>query len=189
MLKFTIFDSPKQFSKTRFIEAIQERVKFSQGVDISLHSTKEQSYVIVEANNKHIVGVAYLLKKVRKDIPEELKDILGGNEERELWECSSIYLDVSICSLALGIVPLGRILAMFYQDIYEKFVEFGVKRNLNFISIKLLPEIYDLTKTIGGWPYVVGLSPQHSSDGLFHGILPLSGSRYEFYRSALKGSP
>lgn len=184
MLKFTILDSSQQFSKTKFIESIRERVMFSQGVNIAPRSKREQAYVLVETKNKNIVGVAYLVKKLRKDVSEELRDILGGYSDKDIWECPAIYLDVSMCSLSLGVIPLGGILSTFYQDIYEKFVSFGAQRNISFIVIKLLPEIYELTKTIGGWPYVVGLSPQHSSDGLFHGILPLSGSGYEAYCTA-----
>jgi len=157
---------------------------FSQGVNIAPLSKREQAYVMVETKNKNIVGIAYLVKKFRREVSEDLKDILGAYPDKDIWECPALYLDVSMCSLALGVIPLGGILATFYQDIYDKFVAFGAQRHISFIAIKLLPEIYELTKTIGGWPYVAGLSPQHSSDGLFHGILPLSGSRYEAYCSA-----
>lgn len=75
-------------------------------------------------------------------------------------------------------------LQSFYRELYEGFVEFGRIKGIGFLIMKLSPKVYNSTKIYGLWPYVVELKPDNSLDGLFHGILPLTGSQYIAYRKS-----
>ncbi len=67
----------------------------------------------------------------------------------------------------------------FYQDLLEKFMEFGQKTKADFLYLTLCPFEYERTKNKGFWTYVLEIKPEESPDGLFHGILPLSAQQKE----------
>ena len=65
----------------------------------------------------------------------------------------------------------------FYQDLLEKFMEFGQSTKTDFLYLTLCPFEYERTKNKGFWPYVLEIKPEESPDGLFYGILPLSAQQ------------
>lgn len=190
MFKFEIIESVQQNSRNRVIKAMKEKMTFSQRIEFSSKNKVNQTFILAESQSKKILGGAYLLKKNLDEIQEDLRDLVTTltSQNEHVWECSALYIDPSV-QQSLFIMPTAEIcLQTFYRDLYTKFVELGLKNKVHFIIMKLVTEAYDLSKNIGLWPYIVELNPHTAADGLFHGILPLTGSQYEAYCNTWKMS-
>ena len=183
MFKFEIIESVQQNSRNRVIKAMKEKMTFSQRIEFSSKNKVNQTFIIAESQGKKILGGAYFLKKNLDEIQEDLRDLVTTltSQNGHVWECSALYVDPSL-QQSFFIMPNAEVcLQTFYRDLYAKFVELGLKNRAHFIIMKLATEDYDLSKNIGLWPYIVELNPHTAVDGLFHGILPLTGSQYEAY--------
>ncbi len=183
MFKFEIVESVQQISRNRVIKEMKEKIRFSQRIEFSSKNKVNQTFILAESQGKKFFGGAYLLKKNLDEIQEDLRDLVTTltSQNEHVWECSSIYVDPSF-QQSLFIRPNAEVcLQTFYRELYAKFVQLGLKNKVNFIIMKLAIDVYDLSKNIGLWPYVVELNPHTAVDGLFHGILPLTGSQYEAY--------
>ncbi|MDZ4322495.1 MAG: hypothetical protein U1A05_00170, partial [Alphaproteobacteria bacterium] len=100
-----------------------------------------------------------------------------------VWECSfSCFSKNRDQEAKISVISPQE----FYRNLYNKLVEFGKKKEVGFVIMKLLPETYLSSKEWGAWPYVVELKPENSPDKLFHGILPLTGSQSEAYQKSWK---
>lgn len=183
MFKFEIIESIQKISKNRVMRAMKEKMTFSQGIEFSAKNKENQTFIIAEGQGKKIFGGAYLLKKKLNEIQEDLRELVTTltSQNEHVWECSALYVEPSF-QQSLFILPHAEVcLQIFYRELYLEFVEFGLRNRVNFIIIKLAVDVYDLSKNIGLWPYVVELNPHVTSDGLFHGILPLTGSQHDAY--------
>ena len=190
MFKFEIIESIQQNSRNRVIKAMKEKMTFSQRIEFSSKNKVNQTFILAENKSKKILGGAYLLKKNLNEIQEDLRDLVTTltSQNEHVWECSALYVDPSV-QQSLFIRPNAEVcLQIFYRDLYAKFVELGLKNRAPFVIMKLATEAYDLSKNIGLWPYIVELNPHTAVDGLFHGILPLTGSQHEAYCSIWKNS-
>ncbi|MBI2707090.1 MAG: hypothetical protein HYX35_02075 [Proteobacteria bacterium] len=185
MLKFEIIESTQRIFKNKLIKLIIEKMKFFQGIELSLKNRITPIFIIAEARGKKICGGACLLKKKITDIQEDLGELVTTLtvHNNTVWECSTIYFEPSSNYPLLNTSEVDVFLQNFYRGLYEELVAFGSKKKVSFIIMKLLPDVYVSTKKFGLWPYVVELKPQNSPDGLFHGILPLAGSQYEAYQN------
>ena len=186
MLKFKIINSSQKISKDTFLKLVQENPHFPHEKTTSLKTKGTYSIILVENDRKKIVGGAYLLKKNKNAIQEELHDLLSPLNNEPLWECLAIYLEASSESSILAIPEKTLFVRKFLYGLYKKFVEFGEDHRINFVLMKLRAETYELTKKIGEWPYVVEIDPSLSGEGVFYGVLPLSGSQYKAYIYANK---
>jgi hypothetical protein len=142
-------------SKETILRLMKETPHFPHEKLIPLKTKGTQSIIIAENDRKKSVGGAYLLKKSKDDIQEELRDLLSPLSDEPLWECSAIYLEVSLDPSVLEISEKTLFIRKFFHSLYEKFVEFGKNHKVNFILMKLRAEMYYLTKKIGEWPYVI----------------------------------
>jgi hypothetical protein len=187
MFKFAVIESPQYFLRNKLKKLMAEKMQFFQGGATSLSDRLAPTFIIAYGEGKKILGGACLVKKNLIDIQDEVKELLTPPTFRQdyVWECSTIYVDVSRTYPRSSHRP-EELLRSFYQGLYAECVAFGRRQDTNFIIMKLLDEGYIATKELGLWPYVVEIKPKNSSDGLFHGILPLTGRLYNAYQRALK---
>lgn len=71
---------------------------------------------------------------------------------------------------------------IFYRNLYNTLTEFGKREGTGFLCVSVDSCEYLCTEGLNFWPYIFELKPQHSPDGLFHGVLALTGSQYEEYQ-------
>lgn len=183
MFKFEIVESPQKIFKNHLRQGMIERMKFYQGIELPLKSHLNPLFIIAEGPNKKMLGGACLHRKEICEIHEDLSDLLETLvlDNNYIWECSTVYLELTP-HYPVPDTPEGDLFSQdFYRGLYEELVNFGIKKKINFIIMKLNAQVYFSTKEIGLWPYVVEIKPQISADGLFHGILPLRGSQYDSY--------
>lgn len=187
MLKFEIIESTQRIFKNKLIKLTTEKMKLSQGIEFSLKRSTPPTFIIAKKDSKAIFGGACLLKKKLFDIQEDLGELIAALtiHKNAVWECSTIYFETSSSHPPSSSSEEETFSKHFYQGLYEGLVTFGSQKKISFIIMKLPSDIYVATKKFGLWPYVVELKPQNSPDGLFHGILPLTGSQYEAYQSTL----
>jgi len=179
MFKFEIIES----SQYKFTKLIMEKMDFFQKLNISLENRANTILIIAKTQNRKILGGARLLKKNLENIQEDVRELVTAltSHKGYVWECSRVYLELSSVHRIPNRSEKKLILENFYQGLYEELVAFGAREKVSFVITRFLPEVYLSTKEFGLWPYVVELRPQNSPDGLFHGILPLTGSQYDAY--------
>jgi len=187
MLKFEIIESTQRIFKNKLIKLTTEKMKLFHGIELSLKHHIPPTFIVAKKDNKTIFGGACLLKKKLVDIQEDLGELVAALtvHKNAVWECSTIYFETFSTHLPSHSPEEETFSKHFYRGLYEELVTFGSQKRVSFIIMKLPPDIYVATKKFGLWPYVVELKPQNSPDGLFHGILPLTGSQYEAYQSIL----
>ncbi len=155
-------------------EKLQTELKF---LISELYSSKDPSIIILGKGIEYPThGGAYLKKKDINNIQDDLRELVSTFPLNGfVWECSNVGLDFSAGELCLDDAK-NYFFRSFYRGLYRSMIDFGKLKGINFLVIKLSLENYSATKEFGLWPYVVELKPHQSEDGLFHGILPLSGS-------------
>ncbi len=184
MLKFDIQESSYKIFRNNFTHAMVEKLKFFQGIDAPLGTRVRPLFITVEGEKGKIIGGACLLKKDLHSLQGDIADLIATltSPHKQVWECSAVYFDALPQYASWDAENLHLLMQNFYRTLYDGLVAFGLKKNAHFIVMKLLNETYSETRTIGLWPYVIELKPTSSSDGLFHGVLPLIGRQYESYK-------
>ncbi|HUX80388.1 MAG TPA: hypothetical protein VMW10_11710 [Alphaproteobacteria bacterium] len=184
MFRFKIIDQKKAMTEIQAIDLVAKKFKCYQEMKIFLNS-REDSILILAEKDEKLVGGAFLLKQELKNIQEDVRELVTTlSWHNYIWECSMVCFENTDEQMSL-VTPESKYYSQsFYRGLYEGFVEFGRIREVGFLVMKLTPEAYESTKIFGFWPYVVELRPDHSFDGRFHGILPLTGSQYKAYRKS-----
>ena len=172
MLKFDIIESEEDKNKVNRSNLMKNLTRscfdfsFSKGVN----------YIFVEGPEIDFFGGAILIKKELYEIQEDIRLLVTDMPLQGLiWECSQVFHPKALTKKAEEEGALYE----FYRGLYEKLVEFGHRKGIGFIIMKLTPEIYCSTIKWGKWPYVVELKPENSHDPLFHGV-------YEAYQRTWK---
>ncbi|OJW51482.1 MAG: hypothetical protein BGO67_07000 [Alphaproteobacteria bacterium 41-28] len=130
------------------------------------------TFIVTEDTARGIHGGALLLKQNFTSLHRYIRKSLSSlaSQNQEVWTCA-VALHMENYSLVDHFEPFCK---TFYQNLYEKFIEFGKQEKISFLCMILEPGEYLCTEVIGFWPYVVEVRPQESLDGLFHGILSLT---------------
>ncbi len=179
MFSFEIIESKKEIFENQHIDLITKKMKF-------FPDNQDDVMFILGEEKKILRGGACLVKKRLKNIQEEVREFVAPLPLHSyVWECSTICLETSYKDSVPETPELDYFFQGFYRGLYREFVEFGRMKGVGFLIMKLASEVYNSTKEWGLWPYVVELKPGNSPDGLFHGVLPLTGSQYKAYQESL----
>ncbi|MBY0292588.1 MAG: hypothetical protein K2W92_04795 [Alphaproteobacteria bacterium] len=151
------------------------RVKNPHIPEFFLKNHTNATFILTQNECKGIYGGAVLLKQsfssLHKSIQKSLVSFTSATSE--MWTCT-IFLHLEDDHLSVNFESLCK---SFYQNLYKTLADFGLKENIGFLCLTLLPGEYLCTEAIGFWPYVVEVRPQDSLDGLFHGIVSLAKDR------------
>lgn len=164
---------------SHFMECIKSRA-YSR---LSKRDCNRTTFILLEDEKNGVCGGALLLKKGLREFPHEIANTLSEfiSPKECIWQCMaflSFKKDSPLCATNEG----DHFCQIFYRNLYHALVEFGKKEGTGFICISLDPQEFLCTDGLTFWPYIFELKPQNSSDGHFHGILPLMGSQYEEYQ-------
>jgi len=182
--KLNIFESERKIFKNRPIDLIEKKIKCFQGLKI-ISEEQDGAIFIIAEGRESLIGGARLVRTKLKNIQEDVRELVTTLPlEGYVWECSSVFFEVTAEYSASGEPETEYFYQSFYRGLYDGFVEFGKMKGVGFLIMKLASEAYVSTKEFGMWPYVVELKPDNSPDGLFHGILPLTGSQYTAYQKS-----
>lgn len=183
MLKFEIIELQEGNNESNLIARMQENVKNDQSKHGASEEPKNTIFIIADEKRKELVGSACLFKKELSMIQEDVRELVMTLPlHNRVWECSNVYIETAYKNLEPENKDSTGFSQNFYRGFYEGLVEFGKQKKANFVIMKLSSDVYNATKKYGSWPYVVELKPENSPDGLFHGILPLTGSQYKAYQ-------
>ncbi len=144
---------------------------------LSLSDLQQATFILLSEKAMPTKGGALLIKKKIGSLHSTLSKALQSHFPllQDVWTGS-------VC-LQLPSHMRGRdfefMCKAFYRMIYEDLIAFGIKERTPFICLTMTPTEHLSTEIMGFWPYVLGVKADESSDGLFHGILALKGSKLE----------
>ncbi len=156
------------------IDLVMGMMQFSQNISLSSEEQDVSPFIIGEDENCDVYGGAVLYKKSVATLHDHLKGVISAiiPQKEEVWGGSlSLFIDDKMPSLGMADSDFYH---EFYKNLLEEFISFGEKEGVRFLCLTLDPLEYLRTKKKGLWPYILEVTPQHSLDGLFHGILSLS---------------
>jgi hypothetical protein len=165
------------------INRFTERIKSRTHVRFSQREQNRATFILTNNEEKDFEGGAILLKKKLKDFPSELVNVLSDfvPSQEDMWQCV-VFISFEKDSPLYETDEMLHFCQIFYRKLYNRLVGFGKKEGTGFLCVSLDSEEYLCTEGLISWPYVFELKPQDSCDGLFHGILPLTGGPYEDYQ-------
>lgn len=183
MFKFDIIESYDKGICNQFVIFLKKKMNQLQESKDSSKNQNNDVFIVGKGREEISLGGAYLQKRGLPDIQEDLREIVTALPPYDyVWECSDIYFEIPNRCPGSVEPKWDYYSRSFYRGLYEEFIEFGKMKGISFIIMKLPHETYLSTKEFGLWPYVVELRPDSSPDGLFHGILPLTGSQCDAYQ-------
>jgi len=145
-----------------FIELMQSR----HSLPLSCEEKKLSTFIVGQSDDGHVYGGAILQHQHVSELPDSIEPVISAvipNQEyvwAATFSCCENQGDTSF----------------FYRDLLKQFTAFGKEKNSRFLCLSLSPEEYLRTKKQEGWPYVLEVAPQDTAEGIFHGILSLSGT-------------
>lgn len=187
MFNFVFIDANRHKQKIQCDHIIKELLDRFKQEDESVLQT---SHVLIVGKGieERMVGAALIQSVSLSHIQEDVRELVTDLPlQDKIWLCSSIIFEPSEYEVHFEKMQLDYFSRSFCRDLYKAFVEFGYLKGINFMIMKLTPHVYLFTKEYGLWPYVVELRPHHSSDKLFHGILPLKGTQSLAYQKNSEG--
>jgi hypothetical protein len=164
------------------INHFMDLVKSRHAFGLSKHDQNQATFVLCDDKIKGACGGALLFQKKVEDFPYKISNTLLDfiPPKEKAWECI-VSLSINDSSL-WATNEEGYFCQQFYRNLYNNLVDFGKKESTGFLCVSLDFQEFLCTEGVTLWPYIFELKPQQSSDGLFHGILSLTGSQYEDYQ-------
>lgn len=167
-----------KLSIDRFMELIH-----MHSTDFSEHEKNKATFIVAEDREDGVHGGAFLYKKRLDEFPPELINALSDFllPVEWVWDCI-VTLSIDDDSILYKMNEVDRFCHIFYRNLYNRLKFLGKNEDVGFLCISLFSAEYIYMEEFISWPYILELKPQESSDGLFHGILPLIGSQCEAYQ-------
>ncbi len=146
-----------------FVELLKQR----QDVPLSSEEQELSTFIVGQGEEGHIYGGAILQQRHVSELPAHIESVISTviPNRKHVWAAT-----FSLCA-----EPAIEDPSLFYADLLKRFIDFGKEKSSSFLCLSLTPAEYMRTE---GWPYVLEVSPDETSDGLFHGILSLSGDAH-----------
>lgn len=182
---FEVIEPKYQCFYKSLIERFIEPIKLCPplGFELSHLVQNRTTFILGEDKEKGVYGGALLFKERLHDCPKELVTPLSDfiPLQEDIWKCV-ISMSFKNDSPLYTTGKLEFFCQTLYRNLYDILVEFGERERTGFLCVSLDPREFLCTEGLIFWPYVCELKPRNSSDGFFHGILPLTGSQYEAYK-------
>lgn len=157
------------------IDSFLSLLKIYQNFSPSPEELQDGTFIIASDNEYGVYGGALLLEKSVWDLEHGIRQIVltFQPDTNNLWTGLIGFYREHERSFSTAKILEGYL--DFYHDLLEAFNDFGNKKEINFLCLTLNPIEHLKLKNHGFWEYVGKVLPQESSDGLFHGILSLTG--------------
>lgn len=179
MYNFIIIDQCDHINRNKYLNEIKFLMNHFLDKDKNEKDLSSPIFILANGVEKNLIGGAYFQKLPLLEIQEDLRELVSTFPlHGHVLQCSGVFLGVRDEKAPFKHTDWDFFCRSFYCSLYETMIELGKLNGVKFMIMKLTPQVYDLTKEFGTWPYVVQLKPHDSTDGLFHGILPLTGTQY-----------
>lgn len=176
---FSIIEPKDYLFNKSLVDPLLEVIKCHSSLSSNFENHKDATFLVVKDEPRGIYAGALLIKKslasLYKTVGKNIHKLAFHNEN--VWTCTlSIQMAENEASPRYEYFCKN-----FYRNLYEKLLEFGIKEKVDFLWVTLEPVEHLSTELIGSWAYDAKVSPKHSLDGLFHGILPLTRSQLHYF--------
>jgi hypothetical protein len=160
------------------IDLFVELLQSNSFMRVAEEDRNNATFILTKNKDKGLCGGAMLLKKKLYEFPKEfVKNIAPFVLPQEtVWKCT-VFLHFENDNPLSTSVEDELFCQSFYEELYEKLGEFGKKEEIGFLCMSLDPGEHLCTEEMGLWPYLLPFKPEESPDGLFYGVLPLTGSQ------------
>lgn len=169
----------------RSIDRFMNLTRSCINLGFSQQDQNEATFILSDDREMGVYGGALLFKKKVNDFPPELVKMLADfvSPQDCMWKCIIFLSFEKECPL-YDTEEIIHFCQIFYRKLYNRLVRFGKKEETGFLCISLDSREYLCMEELILWPYVFEFKPQDSTDGFFHGILPLTGGQYEDYQKS-----
>ncbi|OJW46258.1 MAG: hypothetical protein BGO67_08555 [Alphaproteobacteria bacterium 41-28] len=160
------------------IHSFLNLLKVYQKCDLLLNDEHAQvksnaTFIIAEDDDRGVYGGAVLFTQPVSLLYEKIaKVILKFQPERQDVWLGRLCFCVEDNKNAFTLSALD-FYQNFYVELYKALIEFGAKKDLDFLALTLHYKDYENIKTYGYWPYLLEVQPVHAPDFCFHGLLDI----------------
>jgi|GEM_PF-2448670 len=172
---------PKDYSYYRArIDLFIGLIKLNQNLPLSCEEQACSTFIIGEGEDGIVHGGAILHKQPINTLPTQLRTFLSTcvlNME-DVWVCTlGLCLENTKCTfLNKDELNFSHV---FYSRLLKKLNEFGKKKNISFLCLKLNSFEHLRIKDKAAWSCILEIGPKKSLESLFYGILPLDQQKYK----------
>lgn len=173
---FNIIEPKDHQTYQAHIESFLSLLNIYQNYSPSPEEGQEGTFIIASDNEYGVYGGVLLLEKCIWDLERKIRQVVLTFQPEifSVWNGQiGFYRDLHEGPFSTAKILQGYL--DFYQDLLKALNDFGHKKGINFLCLTLNSIEHLKLKKHGFWSYVGKVLPHESSDGLFHGILPLSG--------------
>lgn len=163
------------------VELFLDLIEKSQDLPLTIDELYTATFILAENEDFGLYGGAILWRRPVEDLYSQIRDIVSTflpHKNKVLCGTLSLGLD-SGNPFYTG--PIPSAFQTFHTELLQCCVNLGVRKKIHFLCLTLSPMEYYASKKKGHWPYLFEVNPQHSLDGLFHGILPLKANGRSFF--------
>jgi len=155
------------------IDSLLSLLKIYQGFTPSAETRKNATFIIGEDKKYGVYGGAIIYAEEVKSLYHKLATPLLEffPKKEQIW-CGRLCLCIDQEDRVLRLETLD-LCEDFYGDLYKILIKIGQKQKTSYFALTLPSEEYRNTITYGDWPYLLEISPSHSPDYRFHGLLAL----------------
>ena len=168
---FQFIEPEEHYEYKDLITPFLKNLKDSPQLYQSFDQWREAFFLLAKGESNSTKGGALLLKQRIEKIHPTLQVHL-----KTLYPTMK-YLWTGAISLQVHEEVTGRdfekICRLFYTALLSDLIAFGIRQDVKFLALKMLPIDYHMIDRQSFWPYMAQVSPQSSRDDLFHGILTL----------------
>ena len=174
-----MFDFIPPTDHDSFRERINNFLKDLKTHNSDLYGTikpkSKATFILAQENSYQIEGGAILFQQKPSSLHTEVQGYIkdNGHLSESVW-AGTLYLHFEDEIQGHIFESLCKV---FYQYLYESLLTFGVQEQTSFLCLTLDPCEHLSTELIGLWPYKVQVRHRESPDGLFHGVLALTGNQ------------
>ncbi len=169
------------------IESFLDLLRVYQNFDLSPTRRKNSTFLIAEDRKHGIYGGALLYPQKVYDFEEDFS--LDDYEDTfhsafltfrpqitEFWTSRICFCLEA--NLSPGALERAELCKCFYHNLYEALLAFGEQKEIEFLAFSLCSFDTIEPPSYKDWPHVLPIRHSEDTEGLFHGILPLKGTKF-----------
>jgi hypothetical protein len=170
---FNIIEPKDHQSNQVLINSFLGLLKVYQSFSLPSEVKEEATFIIASDNKRGVYGGAVLYQQQVSELYNNIGKIITKLQpDKQMISAARLgfYAEPDAFSYSFEAIDLRK---SFYKNLLKQFVEFGEKKNVDFLALTLCSADVCNTKHYGYWPYIVEIKASDSSDDLFHGIVSL----------------
>lgn len=154
------------------IDSFLGLLKVYQSFSLTEEEKENATFILGSDNKRGVYGGAVLYEQKVRDLYKDMGKIVSSFQpEREnVWTARlGLYIEDEYTFNS----ETRELRENFYKDLLKHFIDFGEKKNIDFLVLNLCSSDFHRTKHSGYWYYTLEINACNSSDDLSHCILSL----------------